>query len=96
MEYFLTGTGDFEVNPAQEVQIATNGSCVIEYSLPDAVKAARLYIYSISGRLIESHHIDVLGNGKLSVDTSKLSKGAYIYTLIADGQPVSSRQMIVQ
>lgn len=91
-----TGTGDYEVNPSKEVQISTNGSCEIEYTLTDEVKAARLYIYSISGRLVDSCNIDVCGNGKLTIDTSKLSKGIYIYSLIADGQPISSRQMIVQ
>lgn len=94
--YPETETGRFEANPAKEVQIPINGSCEIEYALPDAVKTARLYIYSISGRLADSRNIDVRGNGKLTVDTSKLSKGIYIYSLIADGQPISSRQMIVQ
>lgn len=91
-----TGTGNFEVNPTKEVQISTNGSCEIEYKLSDAVKSAKLYIYSISGKLADSCVINGRGNGILSVDTSKLSKGVYIYTLIADGQSISSRQMIVQ
>lgn len=91
-----TGTVDFEVNPTKEVQISTNGSCEIEYKLSDAVKSAKLYIYSISGKLADSRVVNARGKGKLSVDTSKLSKGVYIYTLIADGQPISSRQMIVQ
>lgn len=91
-----TGTGDFEVNPTKELQISTNGSCDIEYTLSDAVKSAKLYIYSISGKLADSRVVNARGKGKLSVDTSKLSKGVYIYTLIADGQPISSRQMIVQ
>ena len=91
-----TGMGDFGANSSKEVQLSTNGSCEIEYMLPDAVKSARLYIYSISGKLVDSCNIDVRGNGKLTVDTSKLGKGIYIYTLIADGQPISSRQMIVQ
>ena len=91
-----TGMGDFGANSSKEVQLSTNGSCEIEYMLPDAVKSARLYIYSISGKLVDSCNIDVRGNGKLTVDTSKLGKGIYIYTLIADGQPIRSRQMIVQ
>lgn len=91
-----TGTGDFEVNPTKELQISTNGSCDIEYTLSDAVKSAKLYIYSISGKLADSRVVNARGKGKLSVDTSKLSKGVYIYTLIADGQPIRSRQMIVQ
>ena len=91
-----TGMGDFGANSSKEVQLSTNGSCESEYMLPDAVKSARLYIYSISGKLVDSCNIDVRGNGKLTVDTSKLGKGIYIYTLIADGQPISSRQMIVQ
>lgn len=78
------------------IQISNNGLCEIEYTLPDAVKSAKLFIYSISGKLIESRIIDGRGAGKLSVDTSKLNKGIYIYTVMADGQSVISRQMIVQ
>ena len=91
-----TGTGDFEANPTKDVQISTNGSCEIEYTLSEAVKSARLFIYNISGKLIECRIIDGRGAGKLSVDTSKLNKGIYIYTVMADGQSVISRQMIVQ
>lgn len=90
------GTGDFEVIPTKEVIISTNGSCEIEYMLPETVKSARLYIYSISGKLADSHVVNDRGNGKLSFDTSKLSKGIYIYTLFADGQPIGSSQIIVQ
>ncbi len=80
----------------QGIQISNNGLCEIEYTLPDAVKSAKLFIYSISGKLIESRIIDGRGAGKLSIDTSKLNKGIYIYTIMADGQSVISRQMIVQ
>ena len=91
-----TGTGDFEVNPTKELQISTNGSCDIEYTLSDAVKSAKLYIYSISGKLAYNRIIDDRGYGKLSIDTSRLSRGIYIYTVIADGQSVGSHQLIVQ
>lgn len=80
----------------QGFQISNNGLCEIEYTLPDAVKSAKLFIYSISGKLIESRIIDGRGEGKLSIDTSKLNKGVYIYTVMADGLSVISRQMIVQ
>lgn len=91
-----TGTGDFEVNPTKELQISTNGSCDIEYTLSDAVKSAKLYIYSISGKLAYNRIIDDRGYGKLSIDTSRLSRGIYIYMVIADGQSVGSHQLIVQ
>ncbi len=91
------GTGSVEnADIGKNVYISDNGTCEIEYALPDAVKNARLYIYSISGRLAESRTIEGRRNGKLSIDTSKLSKGIYLYTVIADGQSVTSRQMIVQ
>ena len=91
------GTGSVEnADIGKNVYISDNGTCEIEYALLDAVRSARLYIYSISGRLAESRTIEGRGNGKLSIDTSKLSKGIYIYTVIADGQSVTSRQMIVQ
>lgn len=80
----------------QGIQISNNGLCEIEYTLPDAVKSAKLFIYSISGKLIQSQIIDGRGSGKLSIDASKLNKGIYIYTVMADGQSVRSQQIIVQ
>lgn len=80
----------------QNVQLSVNGSCNIEYTIPEVVKLARLNIYGISGKLVDSYMLEGRGNGTFSVDTRKLGKGIYIYTLIADGYSIDSHQMIVQ
>ena len=80
----------------QEACVSVDGSCEITYSLPETTQVAMLYIYGISGKMVGSYSLDGRGNGKLVVDTSKFGKGSYIYTLIADGRSVASRQMIVQ
>ena len=80
----------------QEACVSVDGSCEITYSLPETTQVAMLYIYGISGKMVGSYSLDGRGNGKLVVDTSRFGKGSYIYTLIADGRSVASRQMIVQ
>jgi hypothetical protein len=80
----------------QEACVSVDGRCEIAYSLPETTQVAMLYIYSISGKMVGSYTLDGRGNGKLVVDTSRFGKGSYIYTLIADGRSVASRQMIVQ
>lgn len=80
----------------QEACVAIDGRCEIAYSLPETTREAMLYIYGISGKMVGSYALEGRGNGKLTVDTSRFGKGSYIYTLIADGRSVASRQMIVQ
>lgn len=80
----------------QEACVAIDGSCEIVYSLPEMTREAMLYIYGISGKMVGCYALEGRGNGKLIVDTSRFGKGSYIYTLIADGRSVASRQMIVQ
>ena len=80
----------------QEACVSIDGRCEIAYSLPEMTQVAMLYIYSISGKMVGSYALEGRGNGKLVVDTSRFGKGSYIYTLIADGRSVASRQMIVQ
>ena len=79
-----------------EVYVSKDRSFEIAYTLPETVKSARLYIYSISGKLVSSYLLEGRGKGSFAIDTSKLAKGTYIYTLIADDLSIGSSQMIVQ
>ena len=68
---------------------------VIHYYLPDEIQNADLYIYNMNGLQIKSIHIQSKGNGSVTIHGSELKPGMYIYTLIADGQEVDTKRMIL-
>ena len=72
------------------------GECKIVYDLPESVKVARLYIYDLSGRQVDSYVLNERGKGSLTIGSEKMDNGIYLYTLIADGISVGARQMIVR
>jgi hypothetical protein len=67
----------------------------IRYSLANSVTKAGLYIYDMQGKQIK--HIPNLTRGDhfVIINGSELSAGMYIYTLIADGQEVATKRMIL-
>ncbi|MBI1836390.1 MAG: T9SS type A sorting domain-containing protein [Flavobacteriia bacterium] len=71
-------------------------STVITYSIPANVQKAQIHFYNESGKLINSVDIIERGSGQLNVFADDLSTGVYTYSLVADGQVVSTKRMIKQ
>lgn len=69
---------------------------VINFSIPESVREAELIFYNNQGRTIKEVKIDERGPGQLNVFGSELSKGIYSYTLICDGQVISTKKMVKQ
>jgi hypothetical protein len=72
-----------------------NQTTEIGYYIPEAVKSANIYIYDLNGVLQKNIIIDGYGNGKVAIEASALKVGIYFYTLLCDGSPVDSKQMIL-
>lgn len=72
-----------------------NEKTTIEFTLPENVVNAALYIYDLNGRQIDK--IDITARGKSSVEIpgNRLPEGMYIYTLLADNAVVGSKRMIL-
>jgi hypothetical protein len=68
-------------------------STTIPYFIPDDIRAARILITDAKGRQIKI--FDVRGNGALDFSVGTLPSGTYNYTLVADGQTVSTKKIIV-
>jgi len=68
----------------------------IEVSVPENVQSAFVYVYDLQGK--EVQQVDVTGRGKQNVqlNAAELVDGMYLYSLIADGQVVETRRMIVK
>jgi hypothetical protein len=69
-------------------------STVINYSIPATVVKAQIHFYDGQGKLINSVEITTRGAGQLNVFGEDLSSGTYTYTLVADGQIVSTKKMV--
>lgn len=67
----------------------------IEMFVPQSVANATLYIYDLQGKQVKS--IAVIGRGATfeTIHGSELQAGLYIYSLVADGKLVGSKQMVL-
>jgi hypothetical protein len=70
-------------------------STQIKYYLPVTVKTAYLCIYDLQGAQLKQTAIQERGEGVQTLYGSELKAGMYLYTLIADGQEVDTKRMIL-
>ena len=70
-------------------------STVIGYDLPLDTHEASIHIYDMNGTEIVAFSIETFGRGELTIDGGKLHAGMYLYSLIADGQLIDTKQMIL-
>lgn len=82
-----TSLGQNSPNPFQQ-------DTKINYTLGESVQEANLSIYDMQGALVGTY---VLEKGKRSLDlnSSKLDPGVYVYVMVADGETIGTRRMIV-
>lgn len=67
----------------------------IEYYLADIVHNASIYIYDMNGTQLKSIPLHQLGYGNTIISGRELKAGMYMYTLIADGQVIDTKRMIL-
>ena len=67
----------------------------IKYELPLTTKAASLYIYDMNGSQIAQYPISTFGESEIIVSGGVMDAGMYLYSLIADGQVVDTKRMIL-
>jgi hypothetical protein len=68
---------------------------VIRYSLPQNVATACIYIYDMQGAQLKSVPAQGRGESQVTLSAHDLNAGMYIYALVADGQLIDSKQMIL-
>ena len=67
----------------------------INYLLPHNTENATLYIYNMSGSQVAEYPISSFGEGHVIVSANALDAGMYLYSLIADGQIIDTKRMIL-
>ena len=65
----------------------------IRYYLPEDVKSAEICVFDMQGSLIQRIPAD--RSGSVEIRAAGLSAGMYLYSLIADGQEVDTKRMIL-
>lgn len=67
----------------------------IDYKLPESTQNATLYIYNMNGLQVAEYPIHSMGEGSIVVTARHLDAGMYLYSLIADGQVIDTKRMIL-
>ena len=67
----------------------------IRYYLPETVATASLCIYDMQGKQLRQIVLTQRGEGAEQISASELDPGMYLYALIADGQEVDVKRMIL-
>ena len=68
---------------------------VIRYCLPQSVVRADIYIYDMQGAQLKSIPAQGRGESQVTLTARDLKAGMYLYALVADGNLIDSKQMIL-
>ncbi len=72
-----------------------NQSTEIRYYIPQDVQTARLYVSDVNGFRKKDYLLQTRENGSVTLSVSMLDAGTYFYTLVCDGTPVDTKQMVL-
>ena len=67
----------------------------IRYNLPQSVATASIYIYDMQGLQLKCIPAQGRGENQVTLTARDLKAGMYLYALVADGQLIDSKQMIL-
>lgn len=67
----------------------------IRCNITDDVNQAVLYVYDMNGKQITKYQIDERGETQVVIEGSSLEAGMYLYSLIADGNVIDTKRMIL-
>ena len=79
----------------QNVPNPFNQVTEIRFTLPETVREASLLIFDMNGKQLRSIQVNARGMGSVKLAAGDLNSGMYLYTLLADGQEIGTRRMII-
>jgi hypothetical protein len=98
-ELSLTNADELVINSEnsleQNIPNPFTESTQIKYFITENVRTANLYIYNMNGTQLKSIQLHQKGNGSVTINGGEFKAGMYMYTLIADGQVIDTKQMIL-
>lgn len=90
-----TSTNELSAVLYQNTPNPFSHSTEIKYYLSETVTNALLCIYNLQGKQLKQISIIERGNGSQTINGSEFSAGIYLYGLIADGQQIDVKRMIL-
>lgn len=90
-----------EIHSSQKASLSQNAPnpvhqrTQINYFIPPNANNAFIQLGTGLGQILDSYKITNRGMGNMVIDTSQFAEGTYYYTLVINGQVVSSKKMMV-
>ncbi len=72
-----------------------NSKTTIKYSVANEISNAHILIFNMQGTLIKTFNILEKGTGQITINSSELNAGMYMYSLIVDGKLIDTKRMIL-
>ena len=72
-----------------------NQSTEIRFYLPRDVQNAHLYVSDVNGLRKKDYPLQIRESGSVTLSASMLEAGTYFYTLVCDGNPIDTKQMVL-
>jgi Chaperone of endosialidase/Secretion system C-terminal sorting domain len=69
-------------------------STVIEYSLPEGETEASILLLNLNGQTLREFKLTAV-KGSITIESNTMQKGMYLYSLIANGEEIATKKMIV-
>jgi hypothetical protein len=73
----------------------SNGTTRIEYELTDQITNAAIYVFDLNGKQVAVFDQLSAGSGEVTIAASQLPAGLYHYSLVADGDIVDTKKMLL-
>ncbi len=79
----------------QNVPNPFNSTTMIEYYIPDNAANANIYVFDLTGELLQTYPINAFGKGQVTISGSTLNAGMYVYSLVVNNEIVDTKRMIL-
>jgi hypothetical protein len=67
----------------------------IKYNLAEEISSAYIYIYDMTGKQLVSHNLGQERSGEIIISGGELDAGIYMYSMVADGRLIGTKQMLL-
>ena len=67
----------------------------IRYQLAEEISSAYLYIFDMTGKQLVSHNLGQERTGEIIISGGELDAGIYMYSMVANGQLIGTKQMLL-
>lgn len=68
---------------------------IISYYLSEDTRSATLFVYDMTGKQLKNFKLSQKSSGEIVISGGELDAGLYMYSLVADGQLIGTKQMIL-